>query len=152
MRALVIFAIFATHSVASADWKFSRKYNNSEIYKSEKDTRLILEFKKTKIENLHFTNEMVREMNNQKQRMLGEIGITDFKVDSSNVKKQNRVTKILIEGSYVDSSGLKNYFVEHHFYAPFKRLQILLTNSEENSLKKDSKLSNIQQFVDKYGI
>lgn len=135
-----------------ANWSLKRKIDDISIYQSKNLTRLTVNYRSTKLKNKKFTKDLLNKIKKDKEKMLAMIGVTDWKVDKTDLNKKNGVTNIKLAGSYVDSSQEKIYFVEYHYYSKSKRLQILLTNPKKRALDKDAKPVKIEKFKGKYDI
>ena len=98
------------------------------------------------------SKDLLRRLKKDKEKMLALIGVTNWKVDKTDLYDNKGITSIRLAGSYIDSFQKKVHFVEYHYYSSSKRLQILLTNSTKSRLEKDSKLANIKAFRNEYGI
>ena len=80
------------------------------------------------------------------------IGISDWKIEKTDISNKRGIGIIEIIGSYKDKSQKTVHFVEYHYYSKSNKLQILLTNNDKAKLKQDSITPNVQRFRDEYNI
>ena len=148
---LFMFIVFFSEPSFAA-WTLRRSYNDVSIYTSENSTRLSVNYSPTKKKQKRFTKKLLKRVKKEKERMLQIIGVTDWQIDRQDLNVENGVTSIVMTGSYVDSSQDRVYFTEYHYYSDSKKLQILLTNNNKDSLERDARRSNVQEFRRRYGI
>ena len=150
---ILLLIFFISPIFCFASWKLKTSYEGVSIYTSPHKTRLILR-SDTPQKGEKITKKSIKESAATKRKILAQIGITKWEVSKSSVKKDKKrgVTRVELHGSYRDSSNKPVYFVEHQFYSSTKQLQLLLTNSKKDSLKKDAKLQNLEEFQKKYGL
>ena len=80
------------------------------------------------------------------------IGVKNWKVNRSQVTREGKdITRVQLDGSFEDYQGRRVYFLEYHYYASNKMLQLLLTHSNRRKLRKDGALAYIKNFKRKYG-
>ena len=151
LKSFLIIIVMLSSASAFASWSLKKKYGDMIIYSSPNSTQLTLNYGTTAPKEKKFSKDLLSKLEKEKRELLAIIGITDWEVIKSDVKKEKKNTIVTIEGSYLNSSGKMTYFVEYHFYASTKKLQILLTNGSLKKLKKDAKESNILEFRTKYG-
>ena len=151
LKSLLIIIFMLSSASAFASWSLKKEYGDTIIYISPNFTRLTLSYRTTAPKEKEFSKELLNKLEKEKRELLAIIGVTKWKVTRSDIKKEKKNTHITFEGSYLDSSGKMTYFVEYHFYASTKTLQILITNENSKKLKKDAKESNILEFRTKYG-
>lgn len=141
----------------SSNWILKKKYDDVSIYTYKKSpnkesTRLIIKFKKSKIDPSKINKTFVKKTYKTKAKMLDFIKISNWTVKKTRIKNKKNMTRVIVSGFYKDPAKNKVYFKEYHFYSPKKQLQILLTNNNKKQLKKRATLSAIKKFRKKYKI
>ncbi|EQC47227.1 hypothetical protein [Bacteriovorax sp. Seq25_V] len=144
MKIAILFCLISLTTYAK--WNFKSDYGQTKIYISTDETRLTLNYSETEKKKKQFSKKFVDGLKEDKIKMLGLMGVTNWTVTRSEVFKDTKSTRVELEGSYVNSSGEKVFFKEFHFYSDIKKLQILLTNSSIEKLNQDGKLENIANF------
>ena len=136
-----------------SQWQLKRNYGDTVIYTNRNKVKLTVRYNTTSpAKRKNFSNTLVQKLQKNKKRMLASIGIKNWRVDKSYVKNLKKHTYIHLQGSYLDTLGNKIQFIEHHFYGASKRLQLLLTHSNQKTLLREAKLSKIKDFRVKYGL
>ena len=147
-----VFILFFMYSNMSfAQWTLKRKYSDTSIYVSEHSTRLTVNYRTTVPKEKQFSEDLIKQIEKEKRKLLSLVGIREWKVTKSRVYKNKGQTRVKLFGSYLDHSGVKIYFFEYHFYTASKKLHLLLTNTSQAALKKDIGINNIRGFKVKYG-
>ena len=146
LKTLLITTFVLSSTSAFASWNLKREYGDTIIYSSPNSTRLTLSYRTTAPKDKKFSKDLLNRLEKDKRELLALIGITNWKVTKSDIKKEKKNTYITFEGSYLDNAGKMTYFVEYHFYASDKTLQILLTNKNLKKLKKDYKEFDTYDF------
>ena len=122
------------------------------VYISPNSTRLALTSRSTEAKQKKFSKDLLDQLKEDKQKMLSLIGVNEWEISKSDIQKNNDTTNVVLEGSYLDTAGNTTHFVEYHFYAPAKNLQLLLTNENFSKLKLDSQESKIAEFRRSHGV
>ena len=151
MKYFVLLTFILFSNLVFANWNLKRDYEDTLLYMSPNSTRLALSFRTTESKKKKFSQELLDELKEDKQKMLSMIGVNEWEMTKSDVQTNGDVTNIVLEGSYLDTAGNTTHFVEYHFYAPTKKLQLLLTNESSAKLKLDAKESKIAEFKTKHG-
>ena len=87
------------------------------------------------------SEQFFENLTDKKRTVLRLIGISNWKVHSSNWEKNPQYHQLYLSGSYLDSQQVPTRFIEMHYYFPHKSWQILLTFPE--SKKLNSKMTQL---------
>jgi len=149
---LLFILCFLYAPLSLAQWTLKKNYDTISIYTSPNQTRLAIQYKKTKKKDKQITKDLIAKLEQTKKQMLQKIGIKKWQMNKSHIEQINEVTQVTLSGSYWDSAKEKVYFTEYHFYSPSQKLQLLLTNNKKRNLNRDAQMSNIQNFREKYDL
>lgn len=152
-----IILLFSILVPAQAKWVFHKQYDRTSIFKAPLGSRLVVDFSQTAVDETKkekFNIKFLKGLEKKKAHLLTMTGVKDWQVTGRKINQlkagNQAITELVFSGSYINRKGIKIYFLENHRYSPSSRLQILVTNKNQEKLKSDINKNSFQEIIRKY--